>query len=340
MTRIASDERGSGPRGLRGQGTQRLRGRRSTRGRHHRRPGGDLRDHRHGRRRAPHRLRARGAPMAGVQQHEVHRRLVPARRDRAGQPPVHRARQRCGHRRRPRLPRPVPRRPTSAVARPRRRRRRPDRARRRSRCSSTSTRRRSRATCSCRWSSSPTPSCSSTAPPSPTMGCLRPVSPEISRHVVGSPCSPGRRSSPGPSSPAPGRTPATRRPGASARDRRRRACPRHTVVVAVAAMVALAWRLRWRPAERAELADGSRRGSSSPCSRARSATSSTSTRCPRCSWGSTCSGPRCCGRSRSPSSCARCRPGRCLTSSPTSRGVRRPQETVGDAEALNERNPR
>ncbi len=72
----------------------------------------------------------------------------------------------------------------------------------------------------------------------------------------GSPCSPRRPSSPAPSSPAPGRTPVTRRHGASAvaiADAAR--VHGTTVVLAVAAMVTLAWRLRWRPTERAELAE-------------------------------------------------------------------------------------
>ncbi len=104
----------------------------------------------------------------------------------------------------------------------------------------------------------------------------------------------GWRSSPARSSPAPARMPATRRPAASAVDDRRM---RRDCTAPPSCSPSPRW-WRWpgasgggRPSEPSS-PTGSRRGSSSPCSRGRSVTSSTSARCRRCSSGSMCSAPR------------------------------------------------
>ena len=179
-----------------------------------------------------------------------------------------------------------------------------------SRCWSTSTRSPCRATCCVSLALVATAVTLVQRAGEPDDGALvRPVSPEISRHAAGGGRADGDR--PGHRHRGDGgRSPRRRRgrPNASTSPSRPRpASTASPCSTAIAAMVVLGLRLRRRPAERPSSPSGCRRGSSWRCSRARSATSSTSATSRRCSWASTWPARRSCGPPPSPSSCARAR---------------------------------
>ena len=137
---------------------------------HRRRPRPARRHRRHRCRGAPHRLRPGVRRLAELQRRAARRRVLDARRHRAGQPPLHRPRRVRRDRRRARLAvaPAAPARPDVAVARPRRRGARPDRARRDHRAGRPPPGRRAGPHAAVAGARRRSPSCCCDAPASPT----------------------------------------------------------------------------------------------------------------------------------------------------------------------------